>query len=243
MPGIRADTWAAGAIAAAGSERCGSPRIDWLRLGRRCALGGMLVLAVVQIYLQASGKQYGIDFRGGTWSAGRALLSGRSPFPSADPTLLLRRPNGFVTPPLLALVGAPFSILPFGLAVVAFNLLCTAALVGALRLLGVRDRAFYVAYARFPFVSSLGLGQPDGLFALAAAVAWRYRDSPRGAAHRLPAVARGPGGHQSLPRPADLAAGAGAVAVSGGDAGDALASLADSGARMRDRPAHGSSRL
>jgi len=144
MPGIRADTWAAGAIAAAGSERCGSPRIDWLRLGRRCALGGMLVLAVVQIYLQASGKQYGIDFRGGTWSAGRALLSGRSPFPSADPTLLLRRPNGFVTPPLLALVGAPFSILPFGLAVVAFNLLCTAALVGALRLLGVRDRAFYV---------------------------------------------------------------------------------------------------
>jgi alpha-1,2-mannosyltransferase len=47
---------------------------------------------------------------------------------------------------------------------------------------GVRDaRVYLVALCSFPFVSSLILGQPDGLFALGAAIGWRYRDSWRGA--------------------------------------------------------------
>jgi hypothetical protein len=80
------------------------------------------------------------------------------------------------------LLGVPFSLLPFGAAVAAFNLLCAVAFAGALGLLGVTDRRLVLlALCSFPFVSSLALGQPDGLFALAAAAAWKYRDSPSGA--------------------------------------------------------------
>ncbi len=135
-------------------------------------------MAIVQIVHQAQGSEYGYDFRGGTWNAGRALLNGLSPFPRPDPAWLLGHSNSFITPPLLAIVGAPFSLLPFGTAIVAFNLVCAGCLIGALRVLGVRDREFgVVVLCSFPFVASLALGQPDGLFALGAAVAWRYRDS------------------------------------------------------------------
>jgi hypothetical protein len=96
--------------------------------------------------------------------------------------VILHVANGFITPPLLAVIGAPFSLLPFGLAIVVWNLVCTAAVIAGLRILGVRDRAFYILVCcSFPFVASLALGQPDGLFALAAALAWRYRDSWHGA--------------------------------------------------------------
>ena len=159
-----------------------SPRIDWTRLARRALLGGVTVVAVVQLVLIATGTQYGFDFRGGTWQAGHSVLAGRSPYPVATAANLLRIANGFITPPLLAVLGAPFSLLPFTPAVLAWNLTCVAALVVALHLLGVRDRCFYLfALCTFPFVASLGFGQPDGVFALLAAAAWRFRDSPGGA--------------------------------------------------------------
>lgn len=156
--------------------------VDWRRLGCRCMVGALAAMAVVQIVHQAQGSEYGYDFRGGTWDAGRALLSGRSPFPEPYPAWLLKHSNGFITPPVLAVVGAPFSLLPFGTAIVAFNLVCVACLLAALRLLDVRSPAFYiVVLCSFPFVASLGLGQPDGMFALGAALAWRYREAWPGA--------------------------------------------------------------
>lgn len=160
----------------------GNLAVDWSRLGRRTVIGGMLVVAVVQLILVTRGTQYGFDFRGGTWQAAHALLAGRSPYPSPTSANLLHIANGFITPPLLAVIGVPFALLPFTVAAVLWNVLCTACLAAALRLLGLRDARLYVlAMCSFPFVSSLALGQPDGLFALLAAVAWRYRDSPRGA--------------------------------------------------------------
>jgi hypothetical protein len=84
-----------------------------------------------------------------------------------------------MTPPPLALLGIPFSLLPFWAAITAFNLTCAAAVVTALRALGVTDKRLYLlVLCSFPFVASLALGQPDGLFALAAACAWRWRDDP-----------------------------------------------------------------
>jgi alpha-1,2-mannosyltransferase len=142
----------------------------------------MIVVAVVQLVIVATGTQYGFDFRGGTWQAGHAVLLGRSPYPPPDPASLVRIATGFITPPLLALVGAPFSLLPFTMAAMIWSLACVAALAAAFRLLGVTDRRFYVlAFCSFPVVSSVVLGQPDCLFALLAAIAWRYRDSPGGA--------------------------------------------------------------
>lgn len=44
--------------------------------------------------------------------------------------------------------------------------------------MGIRDKRIYLlALCSFPFWESLENGQPDGLFALAAALTWRYRDS------------------------------------------------------------------
>ena len=156
--------------------------IDWARLGRRSLVAGVLALGAIQILLLASGSEYGWDFRGGIWKAGHGLLAGASPYPPPNPAYLGHITNAFVAPPLLAVLGAPFSLLPWVPAVVLWNLICVASLAAALRVLGARDwRVYALAFSSFPFISSLGLGQPDGLFALLAALAWRYRDNSGGA--------------------------------------------------------------
>ena len=79
------------------------------------------------------------------------------------------------------MLGAPFSLLPYAVAIVAFNLICVTGLAAALWLLGVRRLDVYlVTIGSFPTVASLCLGQPDGLFGLGAALAWRYRGNWRG---------------------------------------------------------------
>ena len=157
-------------------------QLDWRRLVRRALLLGPATLALVGMYAAARGGHYGSDFRGGTWTAAHAVLAGRSPYVRPDVATLLAHSHAFVTPPPLALVAAPLALLPFPLAAVIWSAACAAGLVGGLYLLGVRDRRLYlVAFCSFPFVSSLLWGHPDGLLALGAALAWRYRDSRRGA--------------------------------------------------------------
>lgn len=157
--------------------------VDWHRVGRRVVVVGVIGLAAIQLYFSARGSHYGLDFHGGTWKAGQDVLAGRSPYPQPNAGKLLTLTSAFITPPILALLAIPLSVLPFTLAVVLWNAVCAGAFVVALLLLGVRDRRLYLlALCSFPFVASLVLGQPDGLFALGAAVAWRWRDSWRGAA-------------------------------------------------------------
>lgn len=166
----------------AGPQQHSAWEVDWRRLGRRAFIASSVVLAVVELYLQARGTEYGFDFRGSTWHAAKAVLGGQSPYPPADPTRLLHQGNDFVYPPPLALLAIPFSLVPFSTAIVVWNLVCSVALVAALRLLGVIDRRLLVlAVCSFPVVSTLTLGQPDGLLALAAAAAWRWRESWPGA--------------------------------------------------------------
>ena len=156
-------------------------RIDWRRLGRRAAIGAVALFALYHLYRNASGGNYAPDFHHGTWPAGVDLLHGRSPYPPADPRRLLAAVSSFVTPPPLAVAAAPFAPLPYGLAIVLWNLLCGGAFALALRLLGVRDpRLYLLAFVSMPYIDSLEMGQPDGLFALAAAITWRYRDDARG---------------------------------------------------------------
>jgi hypothetical protein len=98
------------------------------------------------------------------WGAGHDVVTGHSPYP-------------FVYPAPAAFLMAPFGALPWGLAVVAFTLSLVGALVLALRLLGVRDwRCYALALASLPMASSIMIGTLSPLLALAAAVAWRYRD-------------------------------------------------------------------
>jgi alpha-1,2-mannosyltransferase len=156
--------------------------VDWRRLASWALITSLVVVSVMTLARNALGTQYGFDFHGGMWKAGQDLLAGRSPYLAPNAHQLLVAGNALITPPLLAVISIPFSVLPFGLGVALWNLVCAAAFAGALVLLGVRDRRLVlIALCSFPFVSSLILGQPDGLFALAAAIAWRWRDSWVGA--------------------------------------------------------------
>jgi len=98
------------------------------------------------------------------WQAGHDVVTGHSPYP-------------FVYPPPAAFLMAPFGALPWNVAVVAFTLAAIAALVLALRLLGVRDwRCHALALGALPMASSLMIGTLSPFLALGAAAAWRYRD-------------------------------------------------------------------
>jgi hypothetical protein len=98
------------------------------------------------------------------WQAGHDVVTGHSPYP-------------FVYPPPAAFLMAPFGALPWNVAVVVFALSAVAALVIALRLLGVRDwRCHALALGALPMASSITIGTLSPFIALGAAVAWRYRD-------------------------------------------------------------------
>lgn len=141
-----------------------------------------IALALIEICSNAAGNQYGFDFHGGMWRAGRDVLDGLSPYPVPRISALLAQSNAFIPPPPLALLSIPLSVLPFTLAVVLLNVVCAAGLTASLLVLGVRDwRVFALGLCSFPFVASLVLGQPDGVFALVAALSWRHRGSGRGA--------------------------------------------------------------
>ena len=98
------------------------------------------------------------------WQAGHDVVTGDSPYP-------------FVYPAPAAFLMAPFGALPWAAAVVAFTITVIAAVVLALRLLGVHDwRCYALALAMLPMTSSIMIGTLSPLLALGAAAAWRYRD-------------------------------------------------------------------
>jgi hypothetical protein len=141
-----------------------------------------LLLGVGLLYLNARGHSIGVDFRGGMWTAGKAILAGHSPNPPAHVAALVRDRYAFIPPPPLALLAVPFSELPFSVAIVLWDGLSLVALLGALYVVGVRDWRLALAACSFPFISSLGFGQTEGILAFGLAVAWRWRDSLPGAA-------------------------------------------------------------
>jgi hypothetical protein len=153
---------------------------------RLLLLSLLLCGAVVTLVHAASGQggfaAYGFDFHGGIWHAGRDILAGHSPYRAPDAKQLARVGNAYIPPPLLAELLVPLSTLPFWLAVVLLNALCIGSLVIALRLLGVHSRqVFLLCLCCAPFVFALRYGDPDAVYVLLAAIAWRYRDRPRGA--------------------------------------------------------------
>lgn len=127
------------------------------------------------------------DFRGDLYDAGRAIIHGRDPYQVAflDHQAAIARAGGspsrtfavpvYPAPALLASV--PLALLPFRLAGILFTVLALAALIGGLRLLGVRDwRCYGAALLSWPVLHSLRLGQVNELLVLGAGIAWRRRD-------------------------------------------------------------------
>lgn len=117
-----------------------------------------VVFFAVTLYANARSDIYGHDFHG-VWQAGKDVLAGRSPYSAPDPEKLLQVGNSLVSPPLLALLVVPLSLLPFTIALLLWNLASALALAFALRIVGLRDwRCYLLAFATFPVASSLVLG-------------------------------------------------------------------------------------
>ena len=103
------------------------------------------------------------------WQGGRDVIEGHSPYPLADslprggdPTLdaiAIQDVFRFPYPAPAALAMAPFGVLPFSVAAALFVLLSIAAVVLALRLLGVVDwRCYGLAFASIATLGALRLG-------------------------------------------------------------------------------------
>jgi hypothetical protein len=173
------------------------------RLGHRGVLmwGGRALLLIVLLgsgilflvgVWRTQGNRVLFDFKGGLYDAGRDILHGHNPYRPgflAAQAAVMRAggiplgataQNAFsipVYPALANLAVVPLSLLPFWLAGAVFTLLSIAAMIGGLRLLGVRDwRCLVVALLSWPFLFSLDLGALGPLLLLGAGVAWRWRE-------------------------------------------------------------------
>jgi alpha-1,2-mannosyltransferase len=116
------------------------------------------------------------DFRTSVWDPGRAISDGRSPMRAYDGDT---HNGGTVYPPIATLVTFPFSLPPYRLAATLWLLALAGAILGSLRLCGVRDwRCNAAACASPPVVAGLLYANATIVLVLAVALAWRWRDRP-----------------------------------------------------------------
>jgi len=157
-----------------------------LRVARSAVRGvdvllfGAAPLALAGFFAYAFARGFHtFDFRT-FWESGRSVLHGRSPCPGALPEVADRltfRP--FVYPVPAAFLLSPLALLPYAAANVVFAVIAAAAVLGALRLLGVEDwRCYGAAFVSLPVFDSIDAGAITPLLVLGAAALWRYRDRP-----------------------------------------------------------------
>lgn len=121
---------------------------------------------------------FGFDFEGTLWDPALAILDGRSPYPDANVNEV-EVGNPALYPPLLMLVVAPLTALPWSVAVVLWAALLWTAVAATLYLLNVRDVRCYVLALVAPFtLSGVTFGNATLLLVPLVALAWRWRDRP-----------------------------------------------------------------
>jgi hypothetical protein len=154
-----------------------------LRATRRSGavlLLGLLPVALLAAFLAGSiGHHPAYDFRA-LWAAGRDVLHGRSPYPTARHLEALRGTaiDEFVYPAAVAVAALPLAALPFGAAAAVWTGLLLAASGLALWLVGVRDWRCYGALLACPAtLDAIRLGTLTPVLVLLAAAAWRWRDA------------------------------------------------------------------
>jgi hypothetical protein len=138
---------------------------------------GLLPLALTTLYLVLVVRRgvFGYDFHHSFWPAARAVLHGENPYPPLDAHVLSKR-TAFVYPPLLAILFAPFGLVPVGVATVIAVALVLASLPATLWLLGVRDwRCYTISLASPPMLACLQTAAISAPLALLLALAWRMR--------------------------------------------------------------------
>lgn len=170
-------------------------------LSGRVALVTAVIAATAMMVAALAGARGGFlfDFRGDLYGAGTAILHGHNPF---EPRILaamaaLKHAGASVNttfalpvypaPALLAFT--PLSLLPFWLAGTVILCGSIAALLLALRLLGVRDwRCYVLALVAWPTMFSIYLGSLGPLLLLGVALIWRTRESVFAPAVALSAI-------------------------------------------------------
>jgi hypothetical protein len=160
-------------------------------------LGALTVLVSCETLTVATSAHAGwqADFKGDLFTASRAILRGQNPY---HPDLLQDEAAvlgagghwGLTIspryPPISMLAAVPLALLPFKAAAITFMLMSAAAVVLALRLLGVRDwRCIVVAAASAPVTYGVWIGQLSPWLLLGTAAMWHFRDRVRA----LPVVA------------------------------------------------------
>jgi Glycosyltransferase family 87 len=122
------------------------------------------------------------------WSAGRAVIDGTPVYPRAALGAVSRQ-DQFVYPAPAAIAMVPLALLPLGPSAAIFLALNAAALMLALRLLGVRDwRCYAIAMCSIATLQTFTLGSITSFLLLGSACAWRWRDRRSAAAAAVAAV-------------------------------------------------------
>jgi alpha-1,2-mannosyltransferase len=112
--------------------------------------------------------------------AGERVLHGHSPY-VAPTAALLASNDRFVYPTPFAFAFVPFALFPERVGAVVFLLCSAAAVLAALRLLGVADRRCSgAAILSLPVFGALGVGAVGPFLLLLVAAAWRRRDGLSG---------------------------------------------------------------
>jgi hypothetical protein len=131
---------------------------------------------------------WGLEFRSNFWDPGRRILDGHSPY---DPALLRHvYENGghaalpaAIYPAPVHVVLAPLALVPYQAAMLLFLILSVAAIILALRLLGVSDwRCYPLALGSPPIFQALKLGALTPFLLLGIACAYRFRSNVAAAA-------------------------------------------------------------
>jgi hypothetical protein len=135
--------------------------------------------AVVWLYFDVRwgvhNRAMAFDFRGTLWDPGTAILDGRSPYPTARLSEVdIGNPAYY--PPLLMLLVAPMTFLPWSVGALLWTALLVTAVLGTLHVLDVQDRRCYaLALVSAPVVTGVLWGNATLLLVFAVALAWRWR--------------------------------------------------------------------
>ena len=110
------------------------------------------------------------------YRAAEDLLSGENPYPTVG-DLLTASGRPYVYPPLPAIATMPLTVLPLEVAELLVMSAQVLVLLAILFVLDVRDwRCYGVVFLWPPVISAIQTSNVTLLFALAAALAWRFRD-------------------------------------------------------------------
>jgi alpha-1,2-mannosyltransferase len=149
-------------------------RAAFHRLRDPLFLGVLPAAAVVYLFVVALRTgSLAVDFHNELYPQAREMLAGRNPYPPPDG---IRPIGNFVWPPIAALLAAPFTVLPLGVADVVWaiaGLLCFGV---ALYVVSVRDwRVYGAALLWVPVAGEIRTTHLTPLLCVLLALAWRYR--------------------------------------------------------------------